>query len=649
MIFRLSLLSQDLRMSTHVEVTALLRRYKGSIHCLDSANLPIQARADRFEAQRKVIYQHVRDRKVGFSPSGGSTRPFAGTGGRCVAIATGRRVPGVVRIFDPQTGEMTGTAELTRPRFSHQQIRLLMSGLLTGMLLAALDQTIVGTALPTIVGQLGGLSHYSWVVTAYLLASTASTPLYGKVSDLIGRRPVFLFAIGAFLAGSLLAGLSQNMTELIVFRGLQGLGAGGLMTLAFTIISDVVTPRERGRYQGLFGAVFGISSVAGPLVGGYFAEHNWRWIFYLNIPLGILAIFVSYHVLRLIPFRRREHRIDWLGAALMVAAVSCILLALSWAGNQYAWGSPTIIVLLVVGTVLAGLFVAQETRAGEPVLSLALFRRPTFALANSAAFILGLAMFGSIIFIPLYLQIVKGVSATRSGLLMLPMMVGVIATSIVTGRAMSRLGRYKWFPVAGTIILCTGMFLFTRLQVASPLRESFGYMVLIGVGLGLCMQSLVLAVQNSVGLRDLGSATAAATFFRSLGGSFGVAILGAALSSTLTRELAHRIPQAISQLPADQRAAYAAAGASGLSINEPARIRALPEPLRVAVQLGFIQGLHVVFLVAATVGLIAVALTLAMPDRELRGGPPGQQKPPLTEESDADAAADMEASASTLI
>ncbi|MGA4683527.1 MDR family MFS transporter [Micromonospora sp. AB353] len=554
------------------------------------------------------------------------------------------------------------TAQAARPALPARQIRLLMFGLMTGMLLAALDQTIVGTALPTIVGELGGINHYSWVVTAYLLASTASTPLYGKMADLYGRRPVFLFSIGMFLLGSLLAGLSQDMTQLIVTRGVQGLGAGGLMTLAFTIISDVVSPRERGRYQGLFGAVFGVSSVAGPLVGGYFAENNWRWIFYINVPLAIVAIVVCWHVMRLVPFERREHTVDWIGAALLVAGVSCLLLALSWGGAEYAWGSGVIVGLFAAGAVLGVLFVVQEARTREPILPLRLFRSATFALANGAGFVLGLVMFGSIIFIPLYLQIVKGASPTRSGLLMLPMMAGVIVTSVLTGRAMSRIGRYKWFPVAGAAVLVAGMLLFQQLQVGTSLWLAFGYMVVIGVGLGLCMQSLILAVQNAVSVRDLGAGTSSATFFRSLGGSFGVAILGAVLSSRLTSEMSARLPGALAQLPPEQRAAVTAGG--DFSINDPAAILALPAPVRAAVQAAFVESLHLVFLTTGLIAVIAVLVTLAMPNLQLRGTGPqgatggadplGGKAPapggkPLTKESKDEAAADMEAKSQTML
>ncbi|MEV7228908.1 MULTISPECIES: MDR family MFS transporter [Polymorphospora] len=544
---------------------------------------------------------------------------------------------------------MTTVDQTATPRLTHRQILLLMVGLMTGMLLAALDQTIVGTALPTIVGELGGINHYSWVVTAYLLASTASTPLYGKMADLYGRRPVFLFSIGTFVLGSLLAGFAQDMTQLIVTRGIQGIGAGGLMTLAFTIISDVVSPRERGRYQGLFGAVFGVSSVAGPLVGGYFAETDWRWIFFINVPLGVVAILVCYQVMKLVPFQRRDHAVDWLGAALMVAAVSCLLLALSWGGNEYAWGSPVIIGLFVAGGVLSLLFLFQESRVAEPILSLRFFRIPTFALANAAGFVLGLVMFGSIIFIPLYLQIVKGASPTRSGLLMLPMMAGVIVTSVLSGRAMSRRGRYKWFPVAGSVVLLVGMLLFTRLEVDTSLWLAFGFMVVIGVGLGLCMQSLVLAVQNGVPPRDLGAGTSAVTFFRSLGGSFGVAILGAVLSARLTTELADRMPGAIAQLPPEQAAAFAGASSTSFSVNEPSVILALPDPIRAAVQESFVDSLHVVFLVAGLIAIVAVAVTVLLPDHELRGAMPAASDDALRKEPHDDAAAEMEAKSQTMI
>jgi EmrB/QacA subfamily drug resistance transporter len=511
-----------------------------------------------------------------------------------------------------------------RPRLTRRQILALMAGLMTALLLAALDQTKVGVALPTIVGQLGDIEHYSWVVTAYLLAATASIPLYGKISDLIGRRPVFLFAVGTFLVGSALAGASQTMVHLIIARGVQGVGAGGLMTLVFVIISDAVSPRERGRYQGLFGAVFGLASIAGPLVGGFFAEYDWRWIFYINIPLGLLALVVCSRVIRMIPHQRREHVLDWRGAVLLVGGVTCLLLALSWGGGEYAWGSSVIVWLLVASGVLAAMFLWQERRTPEPILPLSLFRRATFARANLAIFVLGMSMFGTIIFIPLYLQIVQGASPTRSGLLMLPLMLAIIVTSTTTGRAMSRIGRYKWFPVVGTATLFAGLLLFTQLHRESPMPVVAVYMVVIGIGLGLCMQSLILAVQNAVDLRDLGAGTSAATFFRTLGGSFGVAALGAVLTARLASGLDARLPDAVAQLPPELAGQYADV-AETLTVDDPASVLALPEPLRLAVQESLVGALQQVFLVAAAVVLIALVATVSMPDHKLRG--PGPDEP----------------------
>jgi EmrB/QacA subfamily drug resistance transporter len=520
-----------------------------------------------------------------------------------------------------------------------RELYWLLAGLMLAMLLAALDQTIVGTAMPTIVGDLGGLQHYSWVVTAYLLASTASTPLYGKISDLYGRRPVLLFAITTFLIGSLLAGMSQNMAQLIIFRGVQGLGAGGLMTLAFTIVSDVVPPRERGRYQGLFGAVFGVASVAGPLVGGYFAEHNWRWIFYINLPLGIVALILCNQVLRHVHVAHRQHKIDWLGAAAMVSAVSCLLLALSWGGSQYPWGSPTIIWLFVSGAILTAIFLWIETRASEPILPLRLFKNRTFSLSNASSFVVGFAMFGSIIYIPLYLQIVKGASPTESGLLMLPMMAGIIFTSIIVGAATARIGRFKWFPVFGIATMAVGLFFFSRLKVTSPLWVSFIYMVIVGIGLGMSMQTLILGLQNAIEPKDMGAGTSTATFFRSLGGSFGVAALGTVLNNNLGQELDKVVPPALQQLPAEVAARFQG---QKITISSPALIAQLPGPLRTAVETALTAALSPVFLISALVAALGIVIALGIPDHKLRSGP----APVLADEEDSETD-DAEAAAHT--
>jgi EmrB/QacA subfamily drug resistance transporter len=492
--------------------------------------------------------------------------------------------------------------------YTHRQIMVIMSGLMLGMLLAALDQTIVATALPTIVGDLGGLNHLSWVVTAYLVASTVTTPLYGKFSDIYGRKRTFQFAIVVFLFGSALAGLSQSMIELIAFRGLQGVGAGGLMVLAMTIIGDVVPPRQRGRYQGYMGAVFALASVIGPLLGGFFVDQlSWRWVFYVNLPIGAVALVVTSIVLDL-PYTRMVHRIDYAGTALLVSAVGSILLAVTWGGTQYAWGSPMIIGLAVVGAVLMAAFVAVEQRAAEPVLPLYLFRNRVFAISTGTMFIVGLAMFGGIIYLPLFLQVVGQKSATAAGLLLLPLILGIVFTSILSGRVISRTGRYKAFPVVGMAVMAVGLYLLSTMGPTTTEVTAGAYMVVLGLGLGMVMQVLVLTVQNAVDRRDLGTATGAATFLRSMGGSFGVALFGAVLSNRLATNLADLLPGG--HLPA---------GISESTLRgSPKVILSLPAVVRDPVIDAFARSIDTVFLAAVPIALIGFALTLFLPEVPLR-------------------------------
>ncbi|MET9969317.1 MDR family MFS transporter [Streptomyces sp. NPDC006356] len=484
-----------------------------------------------------------------------------------------------------------------------------IGALLLGMLLAALDQTIVSTALPTIVSDLGGLEHLSWVVTAYLLASTAATPLWGKLGDQYGRKRLFQIAIVIFLVGSALCGMSQNMAQLIAFRAVQGLGGGGLMVLSMAIVGDIVSPRERGRYQGLFGGVFGAASVLGPLLGGVFTEHlSWRWVFYVNLPVGVVALVVIAGALR-IPRKSTRHVIDYLGTFLIASVATCLVLVASLGGITWAWGSAQIVGLAVLGVVLAWAFVAVERRAAEPVLPLKLFRVRTFALSAVISFIVGFAMFGAMTYLPTFLQVVQGVSPTLSGVHMLPMVAGMLLASTASGQLVSRTGRWKVFPVAGTGVTTLGLLLLHQLDVDSSTWEMSLYFFVFGLGLGLVMQVLVLIVQNAVSYEDLGVATSGATFFRSIGASFGVAIFGTVFAGRLDDKLVEafrgvRLPGGVSL--------------EGLEAD-PRDIARLPGALRPAALEAYASAITDVFLYAAPVALAGFVLAWFLREDRLRG------------------------------
>ncbi|WP_241845304.1 MDR family MFS transporter [Streptomyces silvensis] len=505
-------------------------------------------------------------------------------------------------------------AETPEPR----SVRVVIFALMVAILLAMLDNMIVAPAMPTIVGDLGGLEHLSWVVTAYTLATAASTPIWGKVGDMYGRKGAFLSSIVVFLVGSALSGLAQDMGQLIAFRAVQGLGAGGLMVGVMAIIGELVPPRERGKYMGMMTGVMAVAMIGGPLVGGTLTDHlGWRWAFYINLPLGIVALFMVSAVLHL-PKKRAEGRIDYLGAALLTVGITSLVLVTTWGGTEYDWNSAVIMELIGLGVAsLAGFWFVQQ-KAAEPIMPFRIFRNRNFSLMAVVGFLTGFVMFGAMLFLPLYQQAVQGASATNSGLLLMPMLLAMMAVSMVAGRFTSATGKYKVFPIAGSVLMAVGLFMLSTMDTGTSRFTSGLYMAVLGAGMGCLMQITMLVAQNSVEMKDMGVASSTATLFRTLGSSFGVAIMGALFNNRVQDEMAER---------------SAAAGGDMAKVTEQSAqldadsLAKLPEAARDAYQHAVSSGTHLAFLLTVVVALGALAAAVFVKETPLRGAGPADQKP----------------------
>ncbi|WP_030850481.1 MDR family MFS transporter [Streptomyces sp. NRRL F-4474] len=499
----------------------------------------------------------------------------------------------------------------TSPEVKPRSVRVVLMALMIAMLLAMLDNMIIGTAMPTIVGELGDLEHLSWVVTAYTLATAASTPIWGKIGDMYGRKGSFLTSIVIFLIGSALSGMAQDMGQLIGFRAVQGLGAGGLMVGVMAIIGDLIPPRERGRYQGMMAGVMALAMIGGPLVGGTITDHmGWRWSFYINLPLGAVALAMVAAVLHLPRnAERRRPKIDYLGAALLTVAITSTVLVTTWGGTEYDWTSAQILGLGAVGVLSTAAFLYVETKAAEPVMPLHIFRSRNFTLMSVIGFLVGFAMFGGVLYLPLFQQSVQGASATNSGLLLLPMLLSMMAVSLVAGRVTTNSGKYKMFPIIGGGLMVVGMFLLATMDTGTTRLVSGLYMAVLGAGLGFLMQITMLVAQNSVDMKDMGVASSSATLFRTLGGSFGVALMGSLFTSRVTDTMSERLgPEA--------------AGAAGSAQLDAASLAKLPEAVREAYQHAVAAGTHSAFLLGAAVAVLGFLAAWFVKEVPLRGAGP---------------------------